>query len=158
MRKEKPMQIILVQTEVEQALRNYVASRLTLAVGTTFSIDLAATRGANGITATIDLVEPGQTPPAATAPAPAGKLAGVKPETAAKAPEVVSATQVAQAATATQEQSAAPVAAAVEAQATAEVEQAAESTTSAATTVADGQAAEGATTKSLFGNLGRPKN
>ena len=54
------MQIILVQQEVEQALRDYVARRLTLVEGTTFEVDLAATRGANGFTATINLVQPSQ--------------------------------------------------------------------------------------------------
>lgn len=154
------MQIILVQTEVEQALRNYVASRLTLAVGTTFSIDLAATRGANGITATIDLVEPGQTPPVA-APAPVGKLAGVKPETAPKAVEAVQTTQVASAAVATQEQATAPAADVVETAVTAAAPAAEETETATAAAPAEaaqtGEAAP-AGTKSLFGNLGRPKN
>lgn len=151
------MQIILVQTEVEQALRNYVASRLTLAVGTTFSIDLAATRGANGITATIDLVEPGQTPPVA-APAPVGKLAGVKPETAAKAVEAVQATQVAPAAVATQEQATAPAADVAETAATPAAEETETATPAATAEAAQTGEAAPAGTKSLFGNLGRPKN
>lgn len=70
------MQIILVQQEVEQALRDYVASRLTLVEGTQFEIDLAATRGANGITATINLVSPG------AAAAPAAKTAVASTSTA----------------------------------------------------------------------------
>lgn len=151
------MQIILVQTEVEQALRNYVASRLTLAVGTTFSIDLAATRGANGITATIDLVEPGQTPPVA-APAPVGKLAGVKPETAPKAVEAVQTTQVASAAVATQEQATAPAADVAETAATPAAEETETATAAAPVEAAQTGEAAPAGTKSLFGNLGRPKN
>lgn len=78
--KEDPMQIILVQSEVEQALHDYISSRLTLAEGTTIKIDLSATRGADGIKATIDLVAPGSAPVALEAPAPAP----VKP---AKAPK-----------------------------------------------------------------------
>lgn len=69
--KEDPMQIILVQSEVEQALHDYISSRLTLAEGTTIKIDLSATRGADGIKATIDLVAPGSAPVALEAPAPA---------------------------------------------------------------------------------------
>lgn len=76
--KEKPMQIILVQSEVEQAIRDYVASRLTLADGTQIKIDLSATRGADGIKATIDLEEPGTVAAPASAPAPT--------QTAKKAP------------------------------------------------------------------------
>lgn len=78
--KEDPMQIILVQSEVEQALHDYISSRLTLAEGTTIKIDLSATRGADGIKATIDLVAPGSAPAALEAPAPAP----VKPAKAAK--------------------------------------------------------------------------
>ena len=84
------MQIILVQQEVEQALRDYVASRLTLVEGTSFEIDLAATRGVNGITATINLVQPGQaqaqaaTQAAVAAPAVSRKST---PEAPAKAQE-----------------------------------------------------------------------
>ena len=82
------MQIILVQQEVEQALRDYVASRLTLVEGTCFEIDLAATRGVNGITATINLVQPGQAQ-AATQAAVAASAASRKstPEAPAKAQE-----------------------------------------------------------------------
>ena len=82
------MQIILVQQEVEQALRDYVASRLTLVEGTCFEIDLAATRGVNGITATINLVQPGQAQ-AATQAAVAAPAASRKstPEAPAKAQE-----------------------------------------------------------------------
>lgn len=50
------MQIILVQHEVEQALREYISSRLTIPEGTDFQIDLASTRGPEGVKAIIDLV------------------------------------------------------------------------------------------------------
>lgn len=55
--KEEDMQIILVQAEVEQAIKDYISERLTLSDGTEIQIDLSATRGADGIKATIDLVE-----------------------------------------------------------------------------------------------------
>lgn len=77
------MQIILVQSEVEQSIREYVAKRMTLADGTQIKIDLAATRGPEGFKATIDLVvgEEG----AAPAPAPQ-KTLGVR-QAVAKAKE-----------------------------------------------------------------------
>lgn len=146
------MQIILVQTEVEQALRNYVASRLTLAVGTTFSIDLAATRGANGITATIDLVEPGQQPAAAVIPAAVAKPSP-KAETVTKALEAPAATQVAQPDVQAQEQAetAAPAA-----ETAVQADPVAETGTPETETAAEATAAP--VTRSLFNNLARPKN
>lgn len=158
-KKEKPMQIILVQTEVVQALRDYVASRLTLAEGTEITVDLSATRGANGVTATIDLVEPGQkaAPQQVLAPATKATPAVAKPETATKAPEAQQATQVAQQAEQAQEQ------------ATGTAEMASDTASTETATATGDQAkadeakpAEGETaaapTKSLFGNLPRPKN
>lgn len=129
------MQIILVQTEVEQALRNFVASRLTLAEGTTFSIDLAATRGVNGITATIDLVEPGQKP------APQLVTPVTKPAVKQEAPKATEAQQATQAP--------APV------EATPEV---AETPADEPAVQTEPEAEPAAPTKSLFGNLARPKN
>lgn len=153
------MQIILVQTEVEQALRNYVASRLTLAEGTTFSIDLAATRGVNGITATIDLVEPGQ-----STAAPAGSIPRAQSTKPAAAPAVETAKKPAsevQADPATQASAAQENAAT--AQETGSAGQEAETGP-----LADGQVAGAAEAvaeevpaekpKSLFGGLQRPKN
>lgn len=69
------MQIILVQSEVEQSIREYVAKRMTLADGTQIKIDLAATRGPEGFKATIDLVVGAEE--AAPAPAPQ-KTLGVR--------------------------------------------------------------------------------
>lgn len=140
------MQIILVQTEVVQALRDYVASRLTLAEGTEITVDLSATRGANGVTATIDLVEPGQK----AAPAPVQqviKVPAAKPETANKAPE-------AQQAAETQERATGLAADASEG--TASGDTATQQADPATETKVEGETA--APTKSLFGNLARPKN
>lgn len=152
------MQIILVQTEVVQALRDYVASRLTLAEGTEITVDLSATRGANGVTATIDLVEPGQKPAAVAAPVQQViKAFSAKAETANKAPEAQQATQVAQSAPAAQEQAtgdavaASDTAATETATVTGDQAKADEAQAGTAGDVA-------APTKSLFGNLARPKN
>ena len=147
------MQIILVQTEVEQALRNYVASRLTLAEGTTFSIDLAATRGANGITATIDLIEPGQ-----STAVPTGSISrapSTKPAAAVAVPPTMKLASEVQPDPATQASAAQENAAM--AQETASVQQdQAEQVASAAEAVTEEVPAE--KPKSLFGGLQRPKN
>lgn len=50
------MQIILIQSEIEQSIKDYISKRLTVAEGTDIQIDLSATRGAEGIKAIIDLV------------------------------------------------------------------------------------------------------
>jgi hypothetical protein len=50
------MQIILVQHEIEQALKMYLGQRLTITEGTEINIDLAATRGSEGTKAIIDLI------------------------------------------------------------------------------------------------------
>lgn len=50
------MQIILVQAEVEQAIKDYIANRVTLAEGSDIVIDLKAGRGPEGFTANIDIV------------------------------------------------------------------------------------------------------
>lgn len=147
------MQIILVQTEVVQALRDYVASRLTLAEGTEITVDLSATRGANGVTATIDLVEPSQK----ATPAPVQqviKVPAAKPETANKAPEAQQATQVAQSAAETQERATGLAAEASEG--TTSGDTATQQADPATETKVEGETA--APTKSLFGNLARPKN
>lgn len=49
------MQITINQNEIEQAITDYLVARVTIAEGTAISIDLAATRGADGFKATIDL-------------------------------------------------------------------------------------------------------
>lgn len=49
------MQITIVQAEIEQAIRDYVSSQLKVADGMEMTIDLSATRGAEGFKATIDI-------------------------------------------------------------------------------------------------------
>lgn len=53
------MQITVVQSEIEEALRRYIGSQLTVAQGMQMNIDLRAGRGTDGFTATID-IRPGK--------------------------------------------------------------------------------------------------
>ena len=53
------MQIVLIQAEIEKAIRNYVNSIVKVAEGVDIVIDLKSTRGDTGFTANIDLVETG---------------------------------------------------------------------------------------------------
>lgn len=62
------MQITLVQTEIEAALRQYIGRKFTVANGVQMKIDLAATRGAEGFKATIDVLEEAQPLTSATRP------------------------------------------------------------------------------------------
>lgn len=66
------MQIIIVQAEIETAIRNFVLSQLAVREGQRIDIALSATRGEDGFKATIDIVA--DTEPAApvkAAPTPA---------------------------------------------------------------------------------------
>ena len=62
------MQIVLIQAEIEKAIRNYVNSIVKVAEGVDIVIDLKSTRGDTGFTANIDLVESGVERTAAPAP------------------------------------------------------------------------------------------
>ncbi len=76
------MKITLDQTEIEQALKNYVAEQMHIKEGMNISIDIRATRGEGGMTAVIDIAPAGTPSPAPvvdkTAPEP------VKPFEASK--------------------------------------------------------------------------
>lgn len=50
------MQITLVQAEIEAAITNFVTSQVNIRAEMRIDVDLSATRGANGFTATIDIV------------------------------------------------------------------------------------------------------
>ncbi len=50
------MQIIIVQTEIETAIRNHILTQLSVREGMRIDIDLSATRGPEGFKATIDIV------------------------------------------------------------------------------------------------------
>lgn len=51
------MQITLIQTEIEEAIRDYVSRQLTVREGMRIDIELKATRGAEGYQAFIDIVD-----------------------------------------------------------------------------------------------------
>lgn len=68
------MQIVLIQAEIEKAIRNYVNSIIKVAEGVDIVIDLKSTRGDTGFTANIDLVESGVERTAAPAPTPTPAL------------------------------------------------------------------------------------
>ena len=74
------MQIVLIQAEIEKAIRNYVNSIVKVAEGVDIVIDLKSTRGDTGFTANIDLVETGveRTAAPAPTPTPAPKAAAAK--------------------------------------------------------------------------------
>lgn len=57
------MKITLDQTEIEQALKNYVAEQMHIKEGMNISIDIRATRGEGGMTAVIDIAPAGTTSP-----------------------------------------------------------------------------------------------
>ena len=50
------MQITLIQAEIEAAITNFVTSQVNVKPEMRIDVDLTATRGANGFTATIDIV------------------------------------------------------------------------------------------------------
>ena len=59
------MQIILVQAEIETAIRNYVNSKVKVNEGQDIRIDLSASRGPEGFRATIDIIDDDLVPTAA---------------------------------------------------------------------------------------------
>lgn len=68
------MQIKLIQTEIEDAIRNYIQEQVTVKDGMEINIDLSATRGPEGFIANVEIVRAGtgSAQPAETAqPAPA---------------------------------------------------------------------------------------
>ena len=83
------MQIILIQAEIEVAIRNYVNSKVKIAAGQDIRIDLSASRGPEGFRANIDIVDAlvpveAYSPHTATTAAP--KTAAVEVDEAAPAP------------------------------------------------------------------------
>lgn len=78
------MQLILPQSELEQAIKNYVNDLMNVKDGTELSIDLKAGRGLDGFTATVDIIKAGMAIPAKTVvpaaviPAPVPVAAPVK--------------------------------------------------------------------------------
>ena len=83
------MQIILIQAEIEVAIRNYVNSKVKIAAGQDIRIDLSASRGPEGFRANIDIVDAevpveAYSPRAATTAAP--KTAAVEADEPTPAP------------------------------------------------------------------------
>lgn len=52
------MQIRIVQTEIEEAIRNHILSQIMVREGVDIAITLSATRGEEGFVATIDITNP----------------------------------------------------------------------------------------------------
>ncbi|QIG76589.1 holliday junction resolvase RusA-like protein [Rhizobium phage RHph_I1_6] len=69
-KEDTTMRISLVQSEIELALERYIGEQLNVADGKAFKISLAATRGEQGFTAEIDIVD--------AQPAPEEPIKGAK--------------------------------------------------------------------------------
>lgn len=140
------MQITLIQSEIEQALKNYINDIMSVKDGMEIEIQLKATRGEEGTTAIIDIVP--QKPKAIRGSRTSGEIAA-KPE-----PVKAAATPA----------KAEPVQAAVEAELEPVAESAAEAEADDAEQVAEQAEAETAAPaddaprKSLFAGLSKPQN
>jgi len=82
------MRIILVQAEIELALRNYVFSQINVAEGQDITIDFKNTRGEDGATAEINITTAQATGGRTAAPLVQTKTSAPKPSTASAAPAV----------------------------------------------------------------------
>lgn len=99
------MQMILIQTEIEEAIRDYINNQVNVREGMRIDIDLSATRGPEGFKATIDIVRedapeaepttglasaptPSPTPAPAPAPAQVAKIRKAAPPKEATQPSV----------------------------------------------------------------------
>lgn len=143
------MQITLVQTELEQAIREYVGRQLTVANGTEMVIELSATRGAEGFKAIID-IQPAKSPAAPAGPTPRAIPFAVVPAEAKVTENPPSATTApAEEATQTAETSSS------EEQPTAEAAGSAEAASHSDT---ESQTQSAAPARSLFKGLAKPKN
>ena len=144
------MQITLNQTEIETALRRYVNDQVNVREGHEITIDLKAGRGENGFSATIDIVPAGSgTPVEAPEPAPP-----TKPVTISKVRGTTTSAPVPDGPEIVQE-------AAGEAAGETATETQAEPETAATGQEADSTDEETSPAekpKSLFANLGKPKN
>jgi outer membrane translocation and assembly module TamA len=57
------MQVILRQSEIEEAIRDQVISQMSVDEGMNFHFDFRASRGADGIQVTVNILPEGETPP-----------------------------------------------------------------------------------------------
>lgn len=154
--KEETMQITLVQAEIEQAITDYVQKVMTVADGMQISIDLKATRGAEGMQAFIDIVPKGTvvaTPAPVTAKSVAKDVVAKAKETAVEPVKATAAPKATPAPAPAPE--ADPEPQDTPAEVDPEPEQ--ETVTDEPTATAE-EAAPAAPRKSLFAGLGKPVN
>ena len=144
------MQITLIQSEIEQALKNYINDIMSVKDGMEIEIQLKATRGEEGTTAIIDIVP--QKPKAARG----GRTSGEVPAKAE--PAKAAAPAKAEAAQAVAEADPEPVAESVAEAEADDAEQVAEQTQEPAPVEAEQAPAEEAPRKSLFAGLSKPQN
>lgn len=142
------MQITLIQSEIEQALKNYINDIMSVKDGMEIEIQLKATRGEEGTTAIIDIVP--QKPKAARGGRSSGEIpAKAEPVKAAAAPVKAEPAQAVAESVAEAEaddaEQVAEQAQELEAQESAPVE-------------AEQAPAEEAPRKSLFAGLSKPQN
>ena len=145
------MQITLIQSEIEQALKNYINDIMSVKDGMEIEIQLKATRGEEGTTAIIDIVP--QKPKAARGGRTSGEVpAKAEPVKAAAAPAK------AEPAPAVAEAEPEPVAESVAEAEADDAEQVAEQAQEPAPVEAEQAPAEEAPRKSLFAGLSKPQN
>ena len=144
------MQITLIQSEIEQALKNYINDIMSVKDGMEIEIQLKATRGEEGTTAIIDIVP--QKPKAVRGGRTSGEVpAKAEPAKAAAPAKAEAAQAVAEAAPESVAESVA------EAEAD-DAEQVAEQAQEPAPVEAEQAPAEEAPRKSLFAGLSKPQN
>lgn len=85
------MQIVINQAEIETAIRSHIQSKLSDKYGASIDIDLAATRGPKGFTATITVTDDVNAPKPPTTPYPQPVTAPVEPEKSEEVTETVTA-------------------------------------------------------------------
>ena len=90
------MKILLIQSEIEQAIRDYMNQQINVKEGMTLDIDLRSTRGSEGFTADIDIRMAGDIKVAVKAAAAEPDAVKVVPPTAVAEVEEKSADPVAE--------------------------------------------------------------
>lgn len=144
------MQITLIQSEIEQALKNYINDIMSVKDGMEIEIQLKATRGEEGTTAIIDIVP--QKPKAPRGSRTSGEVPAKAEPVKAAAPAKAEATQ------AVAEADPEPVAESVAEAEADDAEQVAEQAQEPAPVEAEQAQAEEAPRKSLFAGLSKPQN
>ena len=149
------MQITLIQSEIEQALKNYINDIMSVKDGMEIEIQLKATRGEEGTTAIIDIVP--QKPKASRGGRTSGEVPAKAEPAKAAAPAKAEAAQV------VAEAAPEPVAESVAEAEADDAEQVAEQAQEAealepAPVEAEQAPAEEAPRKSLFAGLSKPQN